>query len=92
MVIGLCYDLQNTYSISSSVIYKDFSFLSEVEFVESSLNKLGHKVILINGIEKFVKNIFKYKKDCDIIFNMIEGYKSRNREGLVPALFLPDYC
>lgn len=86
MVIGLCYDLQDTYSISSNVIYKDFSFLSEVEFVESSLNKLGHKVILINGIEKFVKNIFKYKKECDVIFNMIEGYKTRNREGLVPAL------
>ena len=86
MKIGLCYDLQDTYDISGDSVYKDFSFLSEVEFVEKSLSKLGHKIILINGLEKFVKNIAKYKKKCDIIFNMIEGYKSRNREGLVPAL------
>lgn len=86
MRIGLCYDLQDTYQISGKAVYKDFSFLSEVEYVESCLKKSGHKVIMINGLEEFVKNIFRYKKDCDIIFNMIEGYKSRNREGLVPAL------
>lgn len=86
MKIGLCYDLQDTYQISGKAVYKDFSFLSEVEYVERCLKKSGHKVIMINGLEEFVKNIFRYKKDCDIIFNMIEGYKSRNREGLVPAL------
>lgn len=86
MVIALCYDLQDTYDISSNAVYKDFSFLSEVEYVETSLKKLGHRVILINGIEEFVKGILAYKHDCDIVFNMIEGYKTRNREGLVPAL------
>ena len=86
MVIGLCYDLQNTYSISDNLSFRDFSFLSEVEFVETTLRKLGHKVILINGLDKFVNDIIKYKHECDIIFNMIEGYKSRNREGLLPAL------
>ncbi len=86
MVIGLCYDLQDTYDIPENVAYNDFSFLSEVEYVEKSLRKLGYKVILINGIEVFVNNISNYKNNCDIIFNMIEGYKSRNREGLVPAL------
>lgn len=86
MVIGLCYDLLDTYDISSPAEYRDFSFLSEVEYVESGLKKLGHKVILINGLDTFTENIQKYKKDCDIIFNMIEGYKSRNRESLLPAL------
>ena len=86
MIIGLCYDLQNTYDISNNSVYKDFSFLSEVEYVERSLRKLGHKVVLINGLEKFVNNIQRYKSQCDLIFNMLEGYKSRNREGLIPAL------
>lgn len=86
MKIGLCYDLQDTYQISGKAVYKDFSFLSEVEYVECCLKKSGHRVIMINGLEEFVKNIFRYKSNCDIIFNMIEGYKSRNREGLVPAL------
>lgn len=86
MVIGLCYDLLDTYDISSKADYKDFSFLSEVEYVESGLKKLGHRVVLINGLNMFTENILKYKKDCDIIFNMIEGYKSRNRESLLPAL------
>lgn len=86
MVIGLCYDLKNTYGISEDLLYNDFSFLSEVEFVEKTLRKLGHKVILINGLNIFVKNIIDYKHKCDLIFNMIEGYKSRNREGLLPAL------
>lgn len=86
MKIGLCYDLKDTYDINSNAIYNDFSFLSEVEYVEMTLTKLGHKVILINGIKKFIDNIPIYKKECDIIFNMIEGYKSRNREGIIPAL------
>jgi len=86
MVIGLCYDLQNTYNISDKLSFRDFSLLSEVEFVEKTLRNLGHKVILINGLDKFVSNIIKYKYKCDLIFNMIEGYKSRNREGLLPAL------
>lgn len=86
MVVGLCYDLEDTYDIDKKAAYKDFSFLSEVEYVERNLRILGHKVILINGIETFVKNIFKYKASCDIIFNMVEGYKSRNREGLLPAI------
>ena len=86
MVVGLCYDLESTYDINKNVTYKDFSFLSEVEYVEKNLRILGHKVILINGIEVFVRDIFKYKEECDIIFNMAEGYKSRNREGLLPAI------
>lgn len=86
MVIGLCYDLESTYNIEDNIVYKDFSFLSEVEYVEKNLKLLGHKVILINGINLFVQDIFRYKKECDIIFNMIEGYKSRNREGLLPAI------
>lgn len=86
MKVGLCYDLQDTYQITGEAIYKDFSFLSEVEYVERCLKKSGHKVIMINGLEKFIRNIRHYKRDCDIIFNMMEGYGSRNREGLVPAL------
>lgn len=86
MVVGLCYDLESTYNIEDNILYKDFSFLSEVEYVERNLKILGHKVILINGLNLFVRDIFKYKKKCDIIFNMIEGYKSRNREGLLPAI------
>ena len=86
MIIGLCYDLQDTYDMSGSSVYRDFSFLSEIEYVEKCLKKLGHKVVLINGLEKFAKNIFNYKRKCDIVFNMVEGYKSRNREGLIPAL------
>lgn len=86
MVIGLCYDLQDTYDIPTTAIYRDFSLLSEIKYVESSLKKIGHKVILINGLDAFAKNIIKFKEDCDIIFNMTEGYKSRNREGLLPAL------
>lgn len=86
MVVGLCYDLESTYNIEDNIAYKDFSFLSEVEYVEKNLKILGHKVILINGLDLFVRDIFKYKEKCDIIFNMIEGYKSRNREGLIPAI------
>lgn len=86
MVIGLCYDLESTYKIDKQTAYKDFSFLSEVEYVEKNLIILGHKVLLINGLESFVKDILKYKKECNIIFNMMEGYKSRNREGLLPAI------
>lgn len=86
MIIGLCYDLEDTYDIDSNASYKDFSFLSEVEYVQKSLRTLGHNVILINGLDMFVNHIFEYKQKCDIIFNMIEGYKSRNREGLLPAL------
>ncbi len=86
MVVGLCYDLKTTYDIDSSIEYNDFSSLSEIEYVTKNLRILGHEVIAINGIKEFIKNIAYYKRNCDLIFNMMEGYKSRNREGLIPAI------
>lgn len=60
-------------------------YLEEVKFLSRAITELGYHVVCINGVDDFCKKIFEIKKD-DIIFNIVSGSGSRNRESLVPAL------
>lgn len=83
--IGLLYDYKSDYIIHNEDYY-DFSSKIEVDYVKKTLKEAGYNVIDIGNQENFKEYILKQKNDVDIVFNMIEGYKSRNREGLIPAI------
>ncbi len=86
MNIGLFYDTAGSHKLENDNLFFDFSLLEEVEYVKQKLLTLGHNVTMIWDIKEFIKNIDFYKQRIDVIFNMYEGIKSRNREGLVPAV------
>lgn len=85
MVIGLLYDYKSDYNIKDN-LYCDFSYETEVQNVKNALNQLGYIICDIGNMENFQKRIVNEGLKVDLIFNMIEGFKSRNREGIVPAI------
>lgn len=88
MRIGLCYDTKEDYGIHpSDMLYTDFATLSTVSDIAGALSRAGHSVKFINGINELKELIFhSMLPDVDLVFNISEGFGSRNREGLVPAL------
>ena len=85
MKIGIVYDLKDDYDINL-VKSNDFTVLEEVILLSNILSQLGHEIKLINGIYFLIDNIKIIKESYDLLINMVEGYDSRNRESLVPAL------
>ncbi|KAE8146521.1 hypothetical protein BDV25DRAFT_49225 [Aspergillus avenaceus] len=59
----------------------------EVQGVMSTLEKLGHHVTLVPGIQSLVKHLaVGANKDWDLAFNMSQGFHGVSRESQVPAL------
>jgi len=86
MKIGICYDTKENYGFDSmNMDYTDFATFSTVTDISKALQQSGHETGFINGIEQ-VKNILQNKFEYDLIFNISEGYGSRNREGFIPTL------
>lgn len=85
MVIGLLYDYKRDYNIKDD-LYCDFSYETEVDNVRNALKRLGYIVCDIGNIQNFKNQIINGSLEIDLIFNMMEGYKSRNREGIIPAV------
>lgn len=85
MNIGLVYDLKDDYKVEND-FYCDFSTNVEVEHVKKSLLDAGFNVVDIGSPFRLKEHILNENINIDLIFNMAEGYKSRNREGLVPAI------
>lgn len=87
MKIGIVFDLKEDYNIKSeNTDYHDFCFLSEAEAAYNNLSLLGHDVTYIGNPVELLKKIKTSSLDCEIIYNIAEGYKSRNREGIVPSV------
>jgi len=87
--IAIVFDTKEDYGIDTADLnYCDFSYITDVVNVKEQLEYEGYEVILINPPCKFFEIVrtVDYKNLFDIVFNMSEGFKSRNREILVPIL------
>lgn len=86
MKIGFCYDTKEDYGFESGNLdYTDFVSLSTVAEIEKALERCGHKVVSIGNIDA-LKAFLESGSEVDLFFNITEGFDSRNREALVPAL------
>lgn len=87
--IAIVFDTKEDYGIDAADLnYCDFSYMSDVEHMKEQLEYEGYEVILINPPSIFLEIVEKmnYKSLFDVVFNMSEGFKSRNREILVPMV------
>jgi len=88
MKIGIVYDLKEDYGIDAQDLdFCDFSNLLEIQHIKQVLERCGHYVDLIGSPHDFALNIrdtSHFRRD--MILNFGEGYQSRNRESIVPAL------
>lgn len=87
MKVGIVYDIKEDYQIDSDVNYCDFSNLYEMQHIQNLLEARGHYVKMIGAPCKFANWIKTgHAEELDIIMNFGEGFDSRNRESIVPAL------
>lgn len=88
MRIGLVFDIREDYGImADDVTFCDFNYLSDMQHLQHTLEDAGHYVLPIGAPQKFAQMIrSNMLSDLDIIMNFGEGFLSRNREGIVPAL------
>lgn len=88
MQIGLVYDLKEDYGIDvEDITYSDFCNLVEIQHIQQTLQNLGHRVIMIGSPKEFALGVQKgLFSSIELIMNFSEGFRSRNRESLVPAL------
>lgn len=86
MKIGFCYDTKEDYGFESGNLdYTDFVSLTTIAEIETALERCGHDVISIGNVNA-LKMFLESGNDVDLYFNIAEGFGSRNREALIPAL------
>lgn len=85
MNIAFFYDNQEDYFLTDNIQFADFCLDDEAAVIVDSLQELGHTVTVIKGPEALRKSLHNINS-FDLVFNKSEGFKSRNREGLVPAM------
>ena len=87
MKIGFCYDTKSDYGLQEDNIeYTDFVSLKTVTEIKYALERCGHVVEYIGNAQKLRNRLENKDLDVDLIFNIAEGFGSRNRETLVPGL------
>lgn len=61
--------------------------IGEIDAVMTTLERLGHHVTLVPGIQSLVQLLAAGKdKGWDLVFNMAQGFHGSARESQVPAL------
>ena len=83
--VAFVYDNQSVYGIEDCLKYSDFCYDDEVQYFKTSLDKVGYHVTLFRGIKNFF-DAYNSGASFDMVFNKCEGFNSRNREGIFPAL------
>ena len=87
MLIWLCYDTKTDYGISEeNMEYTDFVSLHTVSEIKLALERCGHHVVYVGNVYRLKERLEKAHSDVDIVFNIAEGFGSRNREALIPSL------
>jgi len=88
-IIGLTYDLKSDWQKTPDDPVDAAAELDghrTVECLKVALESAGHKVVLIGGACQLIRRMMKDDLKVDIVFNISEGFRGRNRESQVPAI------
>jgi len=88
-IIGITYDLKSDWQGGKDDPVDAAAELDghrTIECIKSALESAGHKVILIGGARQLISRQASHDLKVDIVFNISEGFKGRNRESQVPAI------
>lgn len=87
MKIGIAYDTHEMYDLDrDSSQYHDFASAGAISVLKRELEGLGYQVELLGNTENILRLLVGGNFSCDLVYNTVEGIRSRNREGLLPAL------
>ncbi len=87
MKVGFTYDLKSDYESDGNFpqdALAEFDAQETIAEVEDALKSGGHEVVRIGGVRALLKRVSEL--DVDIVFNICEGFATRNRESEVPLI------
>lgn len=84
MRIGICYDRIEEYAHIEGPAdrFAEFEPESTILAMENAIQRCGHEAVRLGG----PLSLLAARPEVDLIWNIAEGYGSRNREGWVPSL------
>ncbi len=88
-IVGITYDLKSDWQTSQDDPIDAAAELDgqkTIECMKTALESAGHKVVLIGGARQLIDRHTRNDLKLDIVFNISEGFKGRNRESQVPAI------
>jgi len=88
-MVGITYDLKSDWLGSQDDPIDAAAELDgqkTIECLKTALESAGHKVILIGGARQLISRLARGDLKVDIVLNISEGFKGRNRESQVPAI------
>lgn len=87
MKIGIAYDTPDMYDLGNeNKLYFDFAELASINILKQEIESLGYQVELLGNVDRIIQQIERGTFPCDLVYNTVEGLRSRNREGLLPSL------
>jgi D-alanine-D-alanine ligase len=85
--LGIAYDTQDMYNLGTDKsLHYDFDDIETITTLKHMLDSIGYQTVLLGNTEHIAQLFQNGQFQCDLVFNLVEGVKSRNREGLLPAL------
>ncbi len=87
MRIGIGYDLKRDFSIDGKHPddwLEEYDSEDTIQAVHDAIESLGHEAIRLGGGRTFLDRI--RTTPVDLVFNLAEGSRGRNREAHIPAL------
>lgn len=84
MRIGILYDREDEYADVDGAAdrFAEFEPESTIAVMEEAIRRCGHEPVRLGGPLSILRN----KPDVDLVWNISEGYGTRNREAWGPAL------
>lgn len=87
MKIGFCYDTKGDYGYAEDNLeYTDFVSLHTISEIGKAIEQNGYELEYIGNVYKLRDQLVHNTFNCDLIFNIAEGFGSRNREAILPSL------
>lgn len=87
MKIGIAYDTFDMYDLDiQNGLYYDFAEIASINTLKQEIESLGYQTELLGNTSNIIQLIKNDSFSCDLVYNTVEGIKSRNREGLLPSL------
>lgn len=88
--LAFLYNVRHVYpdSVDPKVqLEADFDDPTTIEWIIKHLNNLGfEKIIPIEANEEAYLELYKHKKETDLVFNFAEGLRGKDRECHMPAM------
>lgn len=85
--VGITFNLKKDYSLNKHQpidLFEEFDSEETIEAIQKVLESEGHEVILLGGDPDLIDRL--RTTPVDIVFNIAEGHRGRNREAHIPAL------